>query len=378
MILVGKVDDIMIDRIVVDTLTGDANLYFEQKNVRNVTSVMKMFKDKKMKFLGDKHGDFSSAWTMLNELMKYEKKRERHFDNSDYEARFGAVFNVMLPKVSKSWTDKTLLDIARKIVSFIVGEEKNLGWVAFSMKRKDTVFLKIWVCDRPFYDYMEVKRYNRNIYVSKETNKFCKSTAVDAVLTHKKGDVITDSEGNPCVVKEHFYPRKSRIFCYASESAFTNFCTQLKNKLAGIITSLRGEINVKKEMIIRRKKLKRIWNQYIRNITASNNRARAYIQDGFNVAKAEIGAMFPTKMNPWEFNDPDRIHVLPDQIAMKLKEIFSKYTDIFKNDAFAYNGVTLSIFGGPPAVVEEACALLMRMFDRDIASVRRMAAAAAC
>ena len=364
----------MADTIVIDEATGTPNLYIEVRNVRSLQQVQSCMKSKQLKMVGDSHGPFTSAWHMLSELQKYENTKARQFENSDYKARFGQMFNIMLPKSSRSWTKQRLLDVAKHAISFIVGEEKNLGWIAFTMTRKRTVFLKVWISDRAFYDYSAPKKYNRNIYVSKETNRFCKSDDPNAALVHKKGEIICDENGNPRVERSHFYPRKSRIFCYASENAFVHFCEQLKHMLLNILTSLRGCLNVVKEMIIRRKKLKKIWNRHIRRITAANNRARAYVQERFNVAKAEILAIFPTKMDPPELSGGPSLHILPADISAALRKLFETYTEIFKRDVFEYGGVEIRIFGGSPATVEEACNLLMRMFDRDIAAIRAAAA----
>lgn len=364
----------MNNKIVIDENTGKPNLYIEIKNMRSINSVARMMRSRKMSYLGDNHGHFSSASTMVSELQKYEKTKERNFGNSTYEARFGELITIMLPRVSRSWANKTLLNIAKKVISFIVGEEKTLGWIVFSMRRMNTVFLKIWISDRAYYDYYRVKTYNRNIFVDRNTNKFCKSTAENAVLAHKKGDVILDEYGTPVKENAKFYPRKTRIFCFASETAFVNFCNQLKSKILGILTSLRGDIRVVKEMVIRRKKLTRIWNRHIRLITSLNNRARAYVQDGFNLAKAEIAAMFPEKMSQPEFGNEPSPHVLPKEISDALKSLLDKYTSIFKNDAFEYNGVLLRLFGGAPSLVEETCNLLMQVFDSDISAIRTAAA----
>ena len=359
--------------LVIDKKTEKSSLYFEHEIIRAIDTVKALASDRRNHFIYAKKGNFTSFSHFLDNLAVYEAKRARDFKKSEYKARFGVLFKIMLPKGASVWTDETMAGVAKKIVSFLVGEEKNLGWIALTEKRRNTVFLKIWISDRPFAEYSEPKRYRRNIYIDPVKRSFCKKECPGAVLTHRKGEIILNDDGTPRVEKAHFYPRKSRLFVYPTKDAFEKFCELVKREIINIILSLKMGFGVRKEMVIRRKKLTKIWNPSIRRATVANNRARAYIQTTFNAVKADLSSMFPVDPAAYVFGYGESPHILPSELSDFLNSVFTKYRKAFDEDRFFYDDAEIRLFGGAPQQVEDACVFLTGLFDKDMRKAREIA-----
>lgn len=368
----GSQDEYSTSEILIDEEDGRSNVYFKYTTVRSFDTVKSLISSAD-DILFAKKGGFSSFADLLNNLEKYENDHSREFSHSDYKARCGTVFSVMMPRSAAAWTNETLAKVAKELITYLTGEEKNLPCIAVKSKEKSVCMLKIWISDRPFYDYCEAKKYTRDIYIDPQKKQFCARSAKNAVLVHKKGDIILEKDGSTRMVVSHFFPRKTRQFCFESKNAFEDFCNRLKEQFINIILSLKKGFVIKKEMIIRRKKLKAVWNRYLREVTNTNNRARMYIQNTYNAKKSLIMSLFPEQQISSAFGYSESYRVLPDSIAADLNKLLSDYKAIFANDVFWYNGTEISIFKGKPSEVQAACELLMRQFDADIGKIIKKA-----
>lgn len=155
--------------------------------------------------------------------VEFENKRDSV--RSDCSIKYGVVISIMLDCVRSDDDIQLLLDK--------LNDDVNLSYVAYTNFEGDAYMLYIYVCERE-YDFVAgiTQTYvaNNDIYVDFKTKKRCKKDDKNAVVLHKKGEIIRQKI-------EPFGP-KNRIFHCKSKNSFNSLIKKIKKRYIDICEEL--------------------------------------------------------------------------------------------------------------------------------------------
>lgn len=314
---------------------------------------------------GRKSSDLIDMYFENEGTNKKRKFVELEFKKT-YKARYGMVFNVLLPE-DVSRNPLRLHKLTTRLMDFIVDKEKGLKY-CWKVKKIKTGFNKfmymlvIWCLDREYYPHTEVVKYKRDGWINKYTKSFTKKDDPEAILSYQKGQVKEEK-------KMLFKVRKTRLFAFGSNEAFTNYTKILKDYYLMLLEEVMG-LKVHKGILFRRHNLRKAYNCYIRRIMMANNRARKYIQNKLNHLLARLRSGFGVipyeNFKLKEINIPLEEYELPSFIKTTFESLVEKYRTIFKHDYFYQEDTKFTIYDGHADEVEQNLEYLVQLAQEEI------------
>lgn len=299
----------------------------------------------------------------IDRLIEFESTLERKFTNeSNYEARYGILLDVLLPK--GDWSDSTKKKLAAKYVRYIIGEEKQLKYIAWDVKKSKRTWMKIYISDREFYPQTKAVTYKRDLYVRKDTKGFCKANAEGAIKVASKGEVKKDSDGNVIFESIVFKKKKSRRFCYkdAHKEAF------LKSFKEFFIQALvKCKCKLVKGKFFVRMNLRYAINPEQRRIIIAVNRCMQYIQNQLNIEYQK--SLVYLDAYDITAGGGSRNERVPGDYTKKWLTLFEKYRLIFRKKVHVVEEETISLSGRCDKV-EDATIRLKEIFDKELKNIK--------
>lgn len=133
----------------------------------------------------------------------------------DLTTNYGILLTFLLEKKQET---QDLIALTDEIVK----RYENLPYMAYETQRGKGNYLVIYLCERFYYPMGKVieKVAEQDSYKDSITGKVCKKDSKNAVVWHKKGDIIS--------TKIQKFTSKTRIFRYANQSQFKAFIIELK------------------------------------------------------------------------------------------------------------------------------------------------------
>lgn len=296
-------------------------------------------------------------------LIEYEGKHERKFTNeSEYKARYGILIDILLPK--GDWNDSTKKKLVAKYVKYIIGEEKQLKYIAWDIKKSKRNWIKIYISDREFYPQTKPKTYKRDLYINKDTKSWCKSSAEGAILLVSKGDVKKDLDGNVIYETISFKNKKSRRFCYKDEHK-DYFLNSFKEFYMHALIYCQCKIEKGKYFV--RMNLKKAHNPEQRRIIIAVNKCMQHIQNKLNMEYQKS----------LDFIDPYDVaegggfagEKVPGKHTKKWRILFDKYRKIFNSKVLILETEVISLTGRCDNV-ENAAIRLKEIFNEELENIK--------
>lgn len=346
-------------KILIDTENpSESQDYVKLDIVRNLTS-LKGFHHNHSCVM---HNVGMNVSNYIDRLIEFESKLERKFtEESKYEARYGILLDVLLPK--GDWSDSAKKKLASKYVRNIIGEEKQLKYIAWNVKKSKRNWLKIYISDREFYPQTKPVTYKRDLYVRKDTKGFCKASAEGAIKVASKGEIKKDADGNVVYESIAFKKKKSRRFCYkdAHKEAF------LKSFKEFFIQALvKCQCKIQKGKFFTRMNLRYAINPEQRRIIVAVNRCMRYIQNQLNMEYQN--SLVYLDAYDITAGGGSRNERVPGEHTKKWLTLFEKYRLIFRNKVHVEEE-TISLSGRCDKV-EDAAIRLKEIFDEELKNIK--------
>lgn len=295
----------------------------------------------------------------------YEKSRERNF-KGDYEHHYGLIIDILLPK--REWTNDELVKFSSRYCKYITGEEKGLNYISWKITRGQAIYLKIYIASREEYTLTTAKKYKKDFYIHKITNKIVSKNDEMAILKCKKNELYRDDNGQLVFEKNEFKYVKSRRFNYKPsewdqfKDTFREFMIQTLNYM-NLLHKSYGKY-------FRRYSLKGAFNRYLRRIIERNNKVIQYIQNELNYYLSKTYRYASSyEVYRYGFNLEDPIETERSAIVLNL---FSKYRKIFNQKYYEYENQKYHLYHTRVDIVESNLAKLKRIFNQDRDKLREV------
>lgn len=299
----------------------------------------------------------------IDRLIEFESGIERKFtEESKYKARFGIIIDVLLPK--GEWSDAMKKRLVSKYVKYLIGEEKQLKYISWNVKKSKRQWLKIYISDREFYPQNKPKTYTRDLYMNSVTKSWCKSTDDNAVKIASKGEIKVDSEGNAIYESIAFKKKKSRRFCYKDEhkEAFLNSFKEFF-----IQALIKCKCSIERGKFFIRMNLRKAVNPEQRRIIVAVNKCMQYIQNQLNIEYQRSlvynDVYSVAKDGGYPGEKRQGVHTKKWLIQ------FDKYRLIFRNKVLVLEDEVINL-NGRCDMVENAAIRLKEIFDEELQSIK--------
>ncbi|MCD7892540.1 MAG: hypothetical protein LUG60_02455 [Erysipelotrichaceae bacterium] len=128
-------------------------------------------------------------------------------------------------------------EFVKQYMLMISKQYKKLLYIYYFNTKGRGTYVHIMCFTRYVYDkpINKKKKWNRDYYYNKQTNKLCRKNDPDAVLKHRKGEVVNDDDGKAIKEKRTVEYVEKKIFKYTS---FKKFVQKLKNKVVQVTNEL--------------------------------------------------------------------------------------------------------------------------------------------
>jgi len=181
------------------------------------------------------YSNIKNSAELITKLLNYENNRKRTGNKI-----YATSLKIMFP-YNTSFADKYRI-IKKYMLSISPKYKKNLLYLFKMVTIGKGEYALIIAFDREIYSesLAEKKCYKKDIYMHVITKSFCKKDNPNAVLIHKKGDVMKDCKGN--VIREVISARKDGLFTYKNcndsnikNEYYNDFSSGLRNKMLKVL-----------------------------------------------------------------------------------------------------------------------------------------------
>ena len=208
----------------------------------------------------------------------------------------------------------------KALTNEIVEKYNNLPYMAYETQRGKGNYLVIYLCERFYYPMGKVieKVAEQDSYKDSITGKVCKKDSKNAVVWHKKGDIIS--------TKIQKFTSKTRIFRYANQSQFKAFIIELKKFFIDLCARLLKTV----------KSVGITFKKYVKCILSKNQKGVAKLWNDTLKALEEI---FDKNMNiinnVYDQREQEYINAKKD-----LDNLFIKYNNLMHQNKQFYDDKT--------------------------------------
>lgn len=143
----------------------------------------------------EKSNDFD--W---KEYQEFEKKNQKSASKNN-EAR---ELVVALPNEISDLPAEERSKIAHSLAKELVGENRDYEFALHFNQSRTNFHMHLIFSERERSETAEIKRYKRDMWYDKETNRMAKKNAPGAELRYKKGQAMKDKDGNYRYTNEPF------------------------------------------------------------------------------------------------------------------------------------------------------------------------------
>lgn len=309
------------------------------------------------------HNTGMNVTNYINSLVEFESSLVRKFsEESGYQARYGILIDVLLPK--GDWSDPLKKKLVAKYVKNIIGEEKGLKYIAWDVKKSKRNWMKIFISDREFYPQTKAKTYSRSLYIDKNTKEWCKSSDENAQQITKKGDVKKDAEGNVIFESILFKKKKSRRFCYKDEHKESFLNTFKEFFIQALIYC---KCKLEKGKWFTRMNLRRAINPEQRRIVVAINKCMQYVQNQLNIEYQKSLVYIDAYDVMAGGGSPGE--KIPGEHTNTWIQLFDKYRTIFKNKILDLDEEVIKLTGRCDHV-EDASIRLKEYFEEELKNIK--------
>lgn len=333
------------------------NCYIELKPVRSISNLKKA-----------NYGDLLTfdtpcdPYLFLEKVKNYENNKKRDF-KKNYEARYGYKFTILLPE--GNWD----LDLTKKFIKKFVDEvrqkEKGLKYISWIKQRGKGKYVTLYISDREYYAHQEIAKYDRDLYLDKNTKQWTSAGNPDAVLWCKKGEIKKDKNGEKIVKMIEFKKRKSRRFCF-KESDKKDFYQSFRDLFIQVVKKVKK--NIKSGLLISRENLRKAKNAYQRRSIIALNTTKQIIQNELNI-RLWRSKRYPDAYEIYAYGaNKGELYLTPK--SKKVKDLFNKYRNIFKQGFYQVENVSFDIkYNIRCDIVEQNLIYLKSIFHQELASL---------
>lgn len=275
------------------------------------------------------------VYRLFELITEHENVYKREYKKPK-KARYGVVFDLLLPKGKVSKEDK--IKIIDNFVKSIRHLDPDLPYIAWSTRNRKAKYIHIYFYDRPAFT--DIKHYpkihKRDLYFDKITGKITNKNNPNAIKKYSKGDFVVDQEGNK--IYELFSSTKTRIFTFKDHESFNQAMDKFIEYFVNAIKKL--QVMIVKEFTIRRNNIRSAYNRWIKRIYVANNSIIKLVQDSINYYYSI-------------YNGEKR-----EQIMSLLKQ----FRDIFKHGKFEYEHSVYQLKNTRCDKAEKSCEILKSYF----------------
>lgn len=330
--------------------------YLRAEPVRNLDELEKQLKNSP--FL---YSNFSlKPKKFIEQIKKYEANFSKKYLVK--KARYGMSFILLMPE--GDWDNNKLIKIASTFVKMVIQKEKGLKYISYYYVKNKAKYLCVYIYDREYKGSSFIKKYKRDFVINKNTGRACSKSDENALILHKKGDVVKDKDGNE--LKEEFKSTKTRIFCYKEEQ-FLAWITMFRDYFLQALLKSKAEIKV--GFILRRKNLNKAFNRFAKRIIIANNKLMQYIQNEINYwyeQSLRVPDNYEIYKEAFEIDEK-----LTTSFSKSIESLMKKYRNIFAEDKFEDNNTEYKLDGFRCDVVEGNLIKLKKLFQNDLKEIIR-------
>lgn len=292
---------------------------------------------------------------LLNDISEYEKGIKKNFKTK--EAQFGIEITLLLPV--KNWNTNELIKVVSTFVKMVIQKEKGLKYISYTFKKGKGQYIGIYIYDREYTGSKVSKRYKRDFVINKNTRKVCSYSHPEAIILHKKGDLIIDEEGK--TVKEVFKSTKTRIFAFKKEG-YNAYIQMFRDYFLQTLLKLNAKI--RRGFILQRKNLNKAYNRFAKRIIVANNQLIQYIQNEINYyynASLRVPDGYDIYKNGGSFEEG-----IETKLSKDIESLLSKYRNIFLSNVYYFKDSEYKLDGYRCDIVEKNLIMLKNIFNQEI------------
>lgn len=127
------------------------------------------------------------------EYADFEKQNQKSKEKNN-EAR---ELVIALPnEMSEKFSDEVLEDFSHDLAQELLGKNRDYEFALHFNQAKTNFHMHLLFSERERINERTPKVYKRDMWFDKDTNQMAKANAENAELRHKKGDMMTDKQGN--------------------------------------------------------------------------------------------------------------------------------------------------------------------------------------
>ena len=168
-----------------------AKVYSRMTKVNNVTGRSDYISNndrQEFLILTEKSSDFD--W---KEYADFEKTNQKSKEKNN-EAR---ELVIALPnEMSENFSDEMLEDFSHDLAKELLGENRDYEFALHFNQAKTNFHMHLLFSERERATTREPKRYKRDMWFDKTTNRMAKANTENAELRYKKGEIMKDKQGN--------------------------------------------------------------------------------------------------------------------------------------------------------------------------------------